>query len=230
MAPRTRKLTEPLATITFLFGLFLAFTLVVGIVGSIGSRSASFGGFGRTTICATDTQTVVGYPSGPSIPRDTEYQTRPGAYRNDDAYLGVCTAHPGIGQRLLSTLTSVPGGLLLAGVLLMLWRLIRTAGRDGPFTRPVAALLRRLGWLIIVGTMVVAGVQELANILLINTMLIHPEGYGLGGPVFNATVNTIGASVFALFPERILIGGALLTFARIVRVGSAMDDEIKATV
>jgi hypothetical protein len=67
----------------------------------------------------------------------------------------------------------------------------------------------------------VAGIQQLATLLLLNTMLVH--GVGM-------LVDTISAAVWALFPERILIGGALLTFARIMRLGAAMDDEIKATV
>jgi hypothetical protein len=34
----------------------------------------------------------------------------------------------------------------------------------------------------------------------------------------------------ALLPVAALTGAALLTFARIIRVGAAMDDEIKGTV
>ena len=36
--------------------------------------------------------------------------------------------------------------------------------------------------------------------------------------------------VHALLPVPVLAGAALLTFARIIRVGADMDDELKATV
>jgi hypothetical protein len=218
MAPRTRKLTEPLATIIFLFGLFLAAMMVLAIANALAGRGGSFAGYGHTPVCATDTQ--IGWSSDPSA-HDPMFATRPGASLSDDANLGACVSHPSAGQRLLSTLTGVPSVLLFAGILLVVWRILGSAGRDGPFTPHVAAMLRRLGWLIIAGTVAVAAIQTLASDLLLNTMLVHGVDW-IG--------DTVVSSVSALFPERILIGGALLTFARIMRLGSAMDDEIKATV
>jgi hypothetical protein len=40
----------------------------------------------------------------------------------------------------------------------------------------------------------------------------------------------IWAPIRGLFPVPALTGAALLTFARIIRLGATMDDEIKGTV
>jgi hypothetical protein len=222
MAPRTRKLTEPLATITFLFGAFLTALMVLAIANTLVGRGGSLTGYGHTAVCATDSNIGIGGDPPAPIP---EFATRPGASLNDNSNLSACVMHPALGQRLLSTLTGAPSILLFAGILLVVWRIIRSAGRGGPFTPHIAAMLRGLGWLIIVGTMVVAAIQEAASLLLLNTMLAHHVASLAGALGYAAS-----SAIWALLPERILIGGALLTFARIMRLGSAMEDEIKATV
>lgn len=42
--------------------------------------------------------------------------------------------------------------------------------------------------------------------------------------------DVLSAPVTALFPAPVIAGGALLTFARVIRLGAVMDDEIKATI
>ncbi len=80
--------------------------------------------------------------------------------------------------------------------------------------------MRRLGWLIIVGTAAATALQGFALDQLLTTMLTPPGSHGdvLLGPVRS------------LLPVPLLVGAALLTFARIIRLGADMDDEIKATV
>ena len=48
--------------------------------------------------------------------------------------LQACALHPGISQRILYTLMSLPGALLWGAVLFLLWLVIREARRDGPST------------------------------------------------------------------------------------------------
>ncbi len=218
MATRTRKLTEPLETVTLLFGAFLVVIVITAIASTLLTRSASFYGFGHSTICATDTHIGI---SGESTSNDHVFSTKPGAWLNDTANLQACTSHPSTGQRALYTLTALPRGLLFAAILLFLWRIIRTAGRDGPFTPQVAASMRWLGWLVIAGTIAAAAIQELANGLLLNTMLTHHISWLL---------NAITAPIGALFPAPIIVGCGLLTFSRVMRLAAAMDDEIKATI
>jgi hypothetical protein len=80
--------------------------------------------------------------------------------------------------------------------------------------------MRRLGWLIIAGSVAAAAVQGFALDQLLNTMLTPPGSFG----------DVISEPIHALVPVPALAGAALLTFARIIRLGAEMDDEIKGTV
>ena len=82
-----------------------------------------------------------------------------------------------------------------------------------------ASRLRRLGWLIIAGSVTAAPIQGFALDELLRTMLTPISFY-----------NVITMPFHALLPVAALAGAALLTFARIIRVGAAMDDEIKGTI
>jgi hypothetical protein len=116
---------------------------------------------------------------------------------------------------------TVPQVLLWGGILLLLWRLLVVARRDGPFTARVAGSMRVLGWYIIAGAVLAAAVEQLSMVLLLNS-LVAPEPEGIGSvPV---------VALRALVPVPALAGAALLTFARIVRLGAAMDDELQGTV
>jgi hypothetical protein len=80
--------------------------------------------------------------------------------------------------------------------------------------------MRRLGWVIIVASAAAAAVQGFALDELLNTMLVAHHGFG----------DALGEAIDALLPVPVLAGAALLTFARIIRAGADMDDELKATV
>lgn len=134
--------------------------------------------------------------------------------------LQACASHPGTGQRILYTLTDLPGLLVWACVLFLLWRVLVAARRDGPFTVQVATAIRRLGWVIIVGNLAVGAVQGFALDQLLNTMLTVRDEYG----------DAITGTLHALFPVPVLVGAALLTFARIFRLGAQMDDDLQGTV
>jgi hypothetical protein len=110
---------------------------------------------------------------------------------------------------------------LWSGILLLLWRLLVIARRGGPFTVQVAAAMRMLGWYIIAGSVLAAAIEQLATVLLLDSMVApRPEGIG----------SIAVAALRALVPVPALAGAALLTFARIVRLGAAMDDELQGTV
>jgi len=95
------------------------------------------------------------------------------------------------------------------------------ARRGGPFTVRVAAAMRVLGWYIIAGAALAAAIQQLATVLLLRS-LVAPPPEEVGSVALVA--------LRALVPVPALAGAALLTFARIVRLGAAMDDEIQGTV
>jgi hypothetical protein len=83
----------------------------------------------------------------------------------------------------------------------------------------VAAAIRRLGWVVLVGNVAAGAVQGFALDQLLNTMLTPRNSYD------QAITGTIHA-----LPIAALVGAALLTFARIFRLGAEMDDEIQGTV
>jgi hypothetical protein len=216
MTTQRTKLTEPLGTVTAIFGGVLLGALGIGVALAL-FTSGSFGGFGDATICAT--QPNAGY-TGSNWTSNLGVAHRAGASLTVNGTLQACAAHPGIGQRILYTLTSLPAFLAWGCVLFLLWRLILGARRSGPFTVQLAAAMRRLGWVIIIATAVAAAVQGFALDQLLNTMLVARDDFG----------DVITAPLHALVPVPILAGAALLTFARIIRAGAAMDDEIRGTV
>ena len=145
--------------------------------------------------------------------------TEPGASISINGTLQACALHPSLYQRFLYLLTGLPSAVVWAGVLFLLWRLVRTASAHGPFTVSAAAGLRRLGWLIIIGSLAAASAQGAATDALLNTLLRTQNDFGDAVP-----------RMLSVLPVPLLAGAALLTFARIIRQGAAMDEEIKATV
>ena len=218
MATGNRKLTEPLETTTAVFGLLFAAALLLGALATL-VGTGTVGGLGHAQVCVTDAN--IGGSSGAN-PFAGTYAAKPGAQLPPpDGPLSACALHPGFGQRLLYSLLTVPQVLLWGGILLLLWRLLVIARRSGPFTPQVAAAMRVLGWYILAGAVVAAAVEELAMVLLLGS-LVTPPPEGIDSVAF--------AALRALVPVPALAGAALLTFARIVRLGAAMDDELQGTV
>ncbi len=190
--------------------------LAAGAVLSI-AGSGSFGGFGNATVCAT--QPDIGY-GGADWTSQQGIAVRPGTSVSINGTLQACALRPGTGQRLLYTLMSLPGLLVWVSVLLLLWLVIRQADRTGPFTRQVAVAMRRLGWLVIIGSAAAAAVRGFALDKLLNTMLVTQDHFG----------DTLSEPFHALLPVPVLAGAALLTFARIIRLGTDMDADLRGTV
>ena len=213
-----RRLTEPLGSVTALFGGVLLLTLAAGIVSSLVTRG-SLGdfGFGDGTICAAEPGAGFG---GTDWASNLGVAARPGVSISISGTLQACAGHPSIGQRTMYFLMTQPGVLVWGAVLFLLWRTIRAARRTGPFTGQVAAAMRRLGWLIIAGSVAAAAVQGFALDQLLNTMITPGTSYG----------DVISEPIHALVPVPLLAGAALLTFARMIRLGADMDDEIQGTV
>jgi hypothetical protein len=220
-----RKLTEPLGSVTAIFGSLLLASVLAGAVFAL-SGIGSFEGFGKAFICVAQPGTGYGGSTPPGV------AARPGASISIDGTLQACANHPGFIQRVLYTLTAVPGLLTWGCVLFLLWRVIVAARRRGPFTVQVATVMRRLGWLIITGSVVSAVVQRFALDQLLNTMLTTRGAFG-GVVVMQdhfGGFQVITVALAGLLPVPALAGAALLTMARIIRLGADMDEEIKGTV
>jgi hypothetical protein len=216
LSTERRKMTEPLESMTAVFGGLLLLAVAAGAVFTLAGSGSLFG-FGHATVCATQPNTGYG---GSDWTSHLGVAARPGASISINGTLQACAAHPGVGQRILYTLMTLPGVLVWGCVLFLLWRVIRAAGQTGPFRVPVAVAMRRLGWLIIVGSVAAAALQGFALDQLLNTMLTEQDHYG----------DVITEPFHALLPVPALAGAALLTFARIIRLGAQMDEEIKGTV
>jgi hypothetical protein len=221
MTDERRNLTEPLESVTAFFGLLLLIALVGGVVLAL-FGTGTYGGFGPFSGgCATQQGITYG-SSGWTWPSDTGIAARPGISSiSVSGTLVACADHPGVADRILNSLTELPAVVLWAGILLLLWRMIRAARRSGPFTAQVASGMRRLGWFILAGSLLAAGIQRLAQYELLGQLV---TGAPSGLPI------VVLGSLRALVPGPALTGAALLTFARITGHGADMDDELQGTV
>jgi hypothetical protein len=203
-----------LATTTLTLVGLLAGLLLLGVVAAILGHG-SVGGFGDAQVCATNSRTVVSAGSPPLL----SHGVRPGAYLSLNSPVQVCADHPGLGQRVLYTLTQLPSVLVWVVALLLLWRLMRVAARRGPLAVEVAGAMRFLGWFVLIGSVTAILLQGLANQFLLDTLVVHQ----------NDVAGIIDALLHNL-PIPLLVGAGLLTFARIIRIGAALDEEIKGTI
>jgi DUF2975 family protein len=207
-----RGLTEPLESVTRFFGALMITAALVGVAFLV-FGSGSFGDV-PGTVCVTQPGAEYN-SSGWNTPFVT---ARPGSSVSIIGNLQVCADHPTLGQQALSILAALPAVLFWGGVLFLLWRMMLSARRNGPFTPRVAAAVRRLGWFIIIGSVTAAVVHLIAIDTLLTIM----------SKITNPFPNLILVPLH--LPVPILTGAALLTFARIVNAGAAMDAEIQATI
>jgi len=216
MTTTDRKLTEPLGTVAGFFGVLLLLITALGVVGAL-IGFGSFGGFGRQAIvCATQPNTGYG---GSDWTAHLGVAAQHGANLWIDGTLHACAPHPSVYQRLMYTFTGAPTALVWAAILFLVWRLVRAADRRGPFTQLVATRMRLLGWVVLLGALAATVVQSAANAALLNTLLKDQTGVG-------DALSTLPR----ILPVPLLVWAALLTFARIIRLGTAMDEDIQGTV
>ena len=207
----SRKLTEPLESVLAFFGTLTLIGLTVGTgLVLFGSGPRGFSG----QVCVTQPDTT--YAS--SAWHIVFASAKPGSSISVQGSLQACAESPSVLQRLLYSLSVLPSVVFWCGVLLLLWRIIVVARRTGPFTPRIAAAMGRLGWFVMIGSVAAAIVHVLAVAWLLTSMARVPNPY--------ADLITLPIHL----PIPLLTGAALLTFARIIRAASIMDDEIKATI
>jgi hypothetical protein len=207
---------RPLSRIAGIYGRFLLLYLV-GF--ALYASDGFYGGPGPAgSICVDSGRTYFGTMQGVTA--------LPGAVLRPGGDISACALHPSLGQWSLYLLTRLPRIALWILVLLLIWRLITEAGRNGPFTTRAASIVHQLGWVVIAGSMVAAALSELGADVLTG-MLMTPATFDVKGTV--AAV-LLGAPIKALFPVPALAGAALLTFGRMTRAAAVMDEELKGTV
>jgi hypothetical protein len=207
------ELTEPLESVTRFFGALMIIAALVGVTYLVFGSGGTYGGL-PGNVCVTQPGTEYN-SSGWNTPFVT---AQPGHSVSIIGSVSVCADHATLGEQALGVVAALPAVLFWGGVLFMLWRIIVTARRNGPFTRRGAAAVQRLGWFVIIGSTAAAVVHLVAVDTLLTTMT----------KIDNPFPNLILVPLHMPIP--LLTGAALLTFARIVRAGAVMDAEIQATI
>jgi hypothetical protein len=214
---RDRRLTHPLGTIAGLYGT--ALVLYVAASAYWLSRGFVLGGGRRGSACV-DTAFSSGGGAG------SGHTALAGASISATSNIQACALHPSLAQWALFLLTKMPDMVLWGWLLLLVWQLVSRASRGGPFTARTASTMHQLGWVVIGGSMT-AGVLVALGADLLTRMLMTPATYSGAGVALDIL---IFAPLKALLPVPALAGAALLSFARIIRAGAVLDEEIKATV
>jgi hypothetical protein len=214
---RDRRLTHPLGAIAGLYGT--ALVLYVAASAYWLSRGFVLGGGRRGSACVdTAFSSSGGAGSG--------HTALAGASISAASNIQACALHPSLAQWALFLLTKAPDMVLWGWLLLLVWQLVSRASRSGPFTARTASTMHQLGWVVIAGSMT-AGVLVALGADLLTRMLMTPPTYSGAGVALDIL---IFAPLKALLPVPALAGAALLSFARIIRAGAVLDEEIKATV
>jgi Protein of unknown function (DUF2975) len=211
---RSRGPTQPLGTMARLYGTALVLYVAAGAY----SLSHGLGGGQRGSLCV-DTAFPAGGGAG------SGHAARAGATIRVVGDIQACALHPTSGQWALFMLTKAPGIVVWGSLLLLIWRFISQASQGGPFTAQTATTMRQLGWLVIAGSMTAGALAALGTDFLTRTLMTPATYSGSGIPA-----DILVAAFKALLPVPAIIGAVLLSFARITRVGAALDEEIKATV
>lgn len=204
------RLLEPVATVVRgVYRLFLV-GIVVSIAGPWTGTGLGFA-WGGSYVCAASREDfgADGF-TGMFHPRTgVEVTTRP----------SYCTDHADGLQRLWDVLGGLPSLLVLLGVLALLNALVRGASRDGVFTRRTATLLRATGWWLLAGCLVAQFVEAGAHAALLATLARdHP---------FTADTWLLSWHLpYAL----VFTALGILTFARVMRAGVAMREDLEGTV
>ncbi|MFD3325672.1 DUF2975 domain-containing protein [Streptomyces sp. NPDC058701] len=205
-----RKLLEPLSTVVYgglrlLIGLFLAGLVLNAVNGSVPFWDG-------VNACVT-----ADWISSSSAGTDAAFATRDGAHVS--AVPQYCADRPSAWQRTLGILSEVPAFVLFVGGLALLDRLLRSAARDGAYTRQTAYRLRFLGWFLLVGSLVAEIVRAASQAALLATLADDAPG---------SPGTLLGALSFPYLA--ILTALGLLAFARVMRTGAAMREDLEGVV
>ncbi|OKJ18125.1 hypothetical protein AMK23_35690 [Streptomyces sp. CB02130] len=203
-----RKILEPLLGVVSVALRVVIGVAVLGFVLSLFVDGVHFGELGRSVCVTSDGISA----SGAGM--DSVFGPKEGV--NVSSVPRYCATDPSGGQKLLQAAGALPPVVLALGGLWLLNRLLQGAARGGIYTALTASRLRVLGWWILAGSLVAAVAQAVSQAALLTTLA---TGDGASpGNVWDVP----------LFP--VLVGLGLLTFARIVRAGIAMREDVEATI
>ena len=210
---KARNPVEPLATTSRVaLGGALA-VIVVGVVGAIFGSNDVFG-FGGGQAACLDVPAAVTHFNGDG---GTLLGLHPGTTTFADSF-NVCVSHPNTSERLLLSLTQIPGYLLFVAIAALVVQLTRTASRSGVYSTSIARQVRVIAWTLLIGEIISTGVEAGASRALFDSMSSYHNG-------FQALLDFWNFPLIVIF---VTLG--LLTFARIVSLGVRMREENEGTI
>ncbi|MFD4976378.1 DUF2975 domain-containing protein [Streptomyces sp. NPDC058424] len=212
---KVRNPLEPMSTAVKTVLMLFASLMGMGLLASLFVDNMSVLGIGEKLICATDTATI-GVDEQPFPP----FRPAAGARFKVDAHPGWCTEAPTAVQSLLNSTTQLVPFIFIVGALLLALWVIRSAARDGLYTAQTAERLRRLGWWILAGSVLTAIATSVAEKALIASLSLPDRGISAVSGLLSWD-----APFMAIFT-----GLGVLSFARIMRVGVTMREDLDGTV
>ncbi|MFB7739329.1 DUF2975 domain-containing protein [Streptomyces sp. NPDC056112] len=213
--PKVRNPLEPISTAVTGVLTLLAALMGMGLFASLFADGGSVLGIGQKYICATDANTRINVDEQPS----PDFAPAPGATFNVSAHPEYCTEAPSTVQSLLNTATQLAPFIFVVGALLLALWVIRSAARDGLYTTQTAERLRRLGWWTLAGSVLTSIATSMVEKALLATLRLNSDISALSG-LLSWDVPFLA----------ILTGLGVLSFARIMRVGITMREDLDGTV
>lgn len=205
---RTRNPLEPLFTFNWMLLSMLLIGIGWGLIGALtGHGGGIILGFGRTSVCVD-----AGAEGTEAKGMSWLFTPHPGVRAYNTGF-HLCTDTPTTGQRWWSSLEQFPRDATLFVVALTIFFTLQQAHLRGLYTRGFAAKLRFLGWFLVVESIVQEPIEDFAGGKLWHTMADGP---------FSRTWNVVWVGLLA--------GVALLSLARIMRVGTAMREDLEGVV
>ena len=202
------KLLEPLSTVVAIALRVLVGVVVVGFVLSL-FHTGIHVGWGRDACVSTD------WLSESSSGAAAEFGAKAGAVV--DATPRYCASDPSTYQSALGALGELPSFVFLMGGLFVLNGVLRTATREGVYTLRTAARLRLLGWWLLLGGLIAEGIEAGTKTALLSTLATDVPS--------DAWLAMWSTPYFKLFAAL-----GLIAFARVMRVGVAMREDLDGTV
>ena len=207
-AAKVRNPLEPLATFNWMVLCLVILFFIADVITTL-LGSGSFWGWGhKADICVTDT----GISGGDDAGASSFVKPHPGVSL-DNQGLRLCTSAPSTAQRWWYTMEYLPGMMTLVVVVLTTYVALRQAQRHGLYTPGFASKLRFLGWFLVAAALLSPTIATITSRELWATMADSERSIE-----WNVTWTY-------LFP-----GLALLSLARIMRVGSAMREDLEGVV
>lgn len=214
MAKRTSS--DPLAPLEAITNLFATLTIAAVVVLLISVATGSNGsvlGFGGDDVCVSTTNYAYGDAEIDELDRRDLGIRKNVRIGSTDTL--VCDEKPGNGAQILSGLTQAPTFVVFLGFVLLTLHTIRYARTHGLFSHELARRIERLGWLVLLGMIVAAVIEWLAEGQLLSAMLDDADW---------------GSGSFGMSVPGIIGAYGLVSIGRIMQRAANLQDDTDATI